>query len=86
MLQVDAIFPRSHSQNRSTRGLIHFYLDLYPSDPKNSTARDFWRDLVDRCKHVSPDVNRAEGLNSVSLDNVDLEHAMHQLQSIRPFR
>jgi len=36
-------------------------------------SEDFGRDLVDWCGHVS--------LESVSLENVDLEYVTHQLQS-----
>ena len=47
---------------------------------------DFGRDLVDRCEFVLPNTNQAEDLESVLLEDVDLEHIAHQLQSTRLFR
>ena len=49
-------------------------------------GEDFGRDLVDWCEHVLPNANQAEDLKSVLLENTDLEHAKHQLQSTRRFR
>ena len=49
-------------------------------------SEDLGRNLVDRCRHVSPNTNQVEDLESVSLENVDLERVARQLQSMRPFR
>ena len=47
-------------------------------------AEDFGRDLVDWCELVPPNTNQAEDLESVLLENVDLEHIMYQLKSTGP--
>jgi len=50
-------------------------------------GEDFRRDLVDLCELVLPNVrNQAEDLESISLENVDLEHITHWLRSTHPFR
>ena len=40
-------------------------------------TEDFWRDLVDWCESVPPGPNQAENLESISLENVDLEYATY---------
>ena len=48
-------------------------------------GEDLGGDLVDRYEHVLPNSNQLEDLERASLENVDLEHTMYQLQSMRPF-
>ena len=48
-------------------------------------GEDLRRDLVDWCEHVLPNANQAEDLESILLENIDLEYTMYQLQPMRPF-
>ena len=44
-------------------------------------GEDLRRDLVDRCEYILPNANQAEDLESVLLENIDLENFAHQLKS-----
>jgi len=55
---------------------------VYVPEVRNE-GKDFGGDLVDWCQPVCPEPNKAENLNSVLFEGVELEHYARQSRSMR---